>query len=68
MTEADASTVGAQRHTVAVAKYEGGRTPADGEPDETIVVSGWLDADGHEITDAARIAALERKLEGYGRG
>ncbi len=65
---ADASAVGAQRHTVAVAKYEGGRTPADGPPDEVVTVSGWLDADGNEITDAARIAALERKLEGDGRG
>ncbi len=42
-----------------VAKWENGRTPADGPPDEVDTFAGWVEADGTEITDPDRIAALE---------
>lgn len=49
-----------------VEKYNPGRTPEDGEPDEVMTVSGWFEAVNGEyvpITDPSRIAQLE---ETYG--
>lgn len=58
----DQSMLGPTKYTFAVAKWENGRTPDDGPPDRTVRHSTWIDSDGSEITDAARIAALEAQI------
>lgn len=58
----DTARLGAMRHTIHLAKWEHGRTPADGEPDEVLEHTVWTEADGMPITDPARIAALEASL------
>jgi hypothetical protein len=45
-----------------VKKYENGRTPEDGEPDEIVTQEYWLGLDGLPITDPARIAQLDASL------
>jgi hypothetical protein len=40
-------------------KYNNGRTPADGEPDEVEFFYKWFEMDGTEITDPLRIAELD---------
>ncbi len=61
-------TVGPVRHELAVAKWERHRTPADGAPDETVVVVAWIDGDGTVIDDPERVAALERAREARSDG
>jgi hypothetical protein len=50
---------GPYRAAFHLAKYNDGRTPADGDPDEVQIVSQWFDPDGTPIDDDARIAELE---------
>ncbi len=58
----DTTQIGAQRHELTVAKYHHGRTPDDGDPDETDTVVIWTESDGTPITDEARIAALDATI------
>lgn len=51
-----------QKARAEVAKYNNGRTPSDGPPDEVVVVEGWFSKGGREITDPVIIAELERKV------
>jgi hypothetical protein len=48
--------------TAQVRKWENGRTPADGDPDEVVVTEHWEEADGTVITDPARIERLEASM------
>ncbi len=59
----DTTQIGAQRHEISVAKYHHGHTPEDGDPDETVNVIIWTEADGTPITDDARIAALDESIK-----
>ena len=64
----DDTLIGTQRLTAHVAAYRNGRTPADGEPDEVIEVELWREADGTEVTDPTRIAAIRaRQHEQHGK-
>lgn len=54
-------TAGTWRETVSVAVYTG--EPV-GEPDEVRTVDRWYEADGTEVTDAARIAVIRAAQEG----
>lgn len=58
----DQAKLGPTKYTVAVTKWEHDRTPDDGPPDQTVEQTAWIDTDGTEITDAARIAALEAQI------
>lgn len=53
---------GPYKARAAVAKYNDGRTPDDGDPDEVVVVEGWFEADGMEVTDPQRIAEIEAMI------
>lgn len=44
-----------------VDKWEDGRTPDDGPPDETVEYYEWTGPDGQTVTDAETIAMLERR-------
>jgi len=57
----DNAVVGPYRVDLRLEKYDG-RDP-DGSPDETLNRSSWHAADGTEITDPARIAALDTAVE-----
>lgn len=59
----DTTQIGAQRHEIIVAKYHNEHTPEDGDPDETVNVVIWTEADGTQITDEARIAVLDKSLK-----
>jgi hypothetical protein len=59
----DATRIGAQRHEMTLAKYHDGRTPEDGDPDEVDTITVWTEPDGTQITDEARIAALDASLQ-----
>ncbi len=59
----DTTQIGAQRHEITVAKYHHERTPDDGDPDETVAVVVWTEPDGTQITDEARIAALDESIK-----
>lgn len=61
---AEQATFGAHKVELHLAKWENGRTPADGAPDEVIVSSVWYEADGTEAVDPQRIAQLESKAQG----
>ena len=50
---------GPYRVGIGVAKYNNGRTPDDGEPDEVVFVSQWFERDGTPIDDEQRIAELD---------
>lgn len=56
---ADCDSVGAIRVRRRLAKWEHGRTPEDGPPDEELDAVFWFDAEGNEITDPVRIMRLE---------
>lgn len=45
-----------------IRKWEAGRTPADGDPDEIVLLNQWQELDGTVITDPERIAELEARL------
>ncbi len=62
MPTKDTTQIGAQRHEITVAKYHNGRTPDNGNPDETDTVVIWTESDGTPITDDARIAALDASI------
>lgn len=68
MVAVDSSVIGTVKAVAHIAKYNNGRTPADGEPDETVEVTGYFERSGDgliEITDPERIAAIEaRQQEG----
>jgi hypothetical protein len=51
------------RYRAQIEKYGPGRTPDDGDPDEVVTVEQWVDVDGSEITDEARIAALNAERD-----
>lgn len=59
MSERTDTIGGPYRLTTLLKKWENGRTPTDGEPDEIMYNPTWYDIGGIEITDAERIAALE---------
>jgi hypothetical protein len=53
-----ADTIGApHKITIRVDKHFDGDTSHD--PDETVEVAQWFEADGSEVTDPARVAQLE---------
>lgn len=56
-------TAGTWRETYTVSKYENGRTPADGDPDEVIAMERFFEADGREVVDAERIAEIRAAQE-----
>ena len=58
----DNAALGAIKVRAMVRKWEGGRTPADGEPDDVIIREHWEEADGTVVTDPARIEQLEARL------
>ncbi len=57
------ATIGTYKQTVHLAKWEHGRGPDDGPPDEVIESETWHESDGSEVTDPARIAVLEAKQQ-----
>ncbi len=59
----DTTQIGAQRHEISVAKYHHGHTPENDDPDETEAVVVWTEPDGTQITDEARIAALDESIK-----
>lgn len=63
---ADPSTPRPQKWTLVLRKWEPGRGPEygrpDDEPDEVTIRTWWEEPDGQEITDTERIAALEAEL------
>lgn len=59
----DRAMPGAVRIKATLCKWEGERTPADGEPDEVVERVYWQRANGHVITDPATIARLEAAYE-----
>jgi hypothetical protein len=59
-------TEGPTKVGLHLAKYENGRTPADGEPDSVIERAYWVDVDGTIITNDARIAELEEVARAQG--
>lgn len=54
---------GPYKMTRQLAKWNNYRTPDTGPPDEVLDAAWWYEPDGTEITDPARIAALEAKLQ-----
>lgn len=60
----DRGTAGTLRETVTVAEYRDGRTPADGAPDSVRMIERFYEADGTEVTEAARIALIRAAQEG----
>lgn len=48
--------------TRTLKKWESGRTPADGEPDEVTTLTYFVDEHGVEVTDDAKIAELNSRL------
>ncbi len=65
MTDQRASVSGYTRGERTLAKWNDGRTPDDGAPDETLIRVFWLDPDGALVTDQALADQLER---GYQEG
>jgi hypothetical protein len=60
----DVTLLRTQRETVTVAKYNNGRTPADGEPDDMLIGADiFTEGDGTVITDPGRIAAIRALQE-----
>lgn len=60
----DATLIGTQRLAAHVACYDNGRTPDDGMPPDRIVETDvWLEADGTQVTDPVRIAAIRAAQE-----
>lgn len=59
----DRTYIGAYKMGLVLKKWENGRTPEDGEPDEVIVSDQWYEADGTEIWDPERIAFLEQQVQ-----
>lgn len=59
MTERTETLSGPYRLATKLAKWENGRTPDDGAPDDVLESSTWYEAGGTEITDPQRIAVLE---------
>lgn len=53
---------GPYKERAEIAKYDNGRTPADGPPDSVVAMEAWFYADGTEILDNAYIAELEAKI------
>jgi len=54
--------MGPTRTEVRVDKYHKPNTPADGPPDETVIVAFWHDGEGSLIADRNRIDELEARL------
>lgn len=59
----DTTLIGTQRLTAHVAAWDDGRTPDDGPPDRVVETEVWLEADGTQITDEARIAVIRALQE-----
>lgn len=60
----DASAVlGPYREEYEIVKWAVGADPTCDEPEETLRFVTWYDMDGTEITDEARIAALEEQVQ-----
>ena len=55
----DNATLGAMRVRRVLRKWENGRTPGDGPPDEESEAIHWFEADGTLVTDPDRIRELE---------
>jgi len=53
---------GHSKVVMALRKWENGRTPEDGEPDEVVTSEEWIGPDGEAVTDPAVIAELEARL------
>lgn len=64
MTDQRASVSGYTRGERTLAKWNDGRTPDDGAPDETLIRVFWLDPDGALVTDQALADQLERDYQG----
>lgn len=58
----DVATVAGVKVQQRVRKWENGRTPVDGEPDEVLVLEHWQDMQGNRITDPDTIARLEASV------
>ena len=59
----DSTTIGTYRETVHIGKWQPGRTPQDGPPDEEVAVEGFFEPDGTLITDPQRIAQVRAAQE-----
>lgn len=57
-----AAPMGPYRIHRQLVTWHDGRTPADGPPDAIDDTATWHEADGTEITDPVRIAALDASL------
>lgn len=53
---------GHSKVVMALRKWENGRTPEDGEPDEVVTSEEWVGPDGEPVTDPELIAELEARL------
>lgn len=62
MSAFDQGLAGTQRAVVRVDAYHNGREP-DGFPDEVVEVELFFEADGTQVTDPERMAAIKAAQE-----